>query len=258
LDRHDFKGIFLGYTATDQNIVYLDLDLGVVKCSHHAQFDEAWYLQPTRPPAPQLLYDLGVTHEETEETEPSPISKVILDYRTPGMVEKVIIPWPPIASNGVSKLKWDPPTSSLHIHLLLRALTEELPCPITACAARAKSMTHKNIAVKIRKQDMALVYMSPNPYHEAFEQTMDLRKFDWSRHPTAGLELYEKDGRVHLAKISPSSPAAKIHEWRSRIQGAWLIQVDKCVGKSIDNVVNVFNKVAADKCDSVTLIFAHP
>jgi hypothetical protein len=47
LDRHDFKGIFLGYTATDQNIVYLDLNTGVVKRSHHNQFDEAWYLQRT-------------------------------------------------------------------------------------------------------------------------------------------------------------------------------------------------------------------
>jgi hypothetical protein len=36
LDRHDFTGIFLGYTATDQNIVYLDLDSGIVKHSHHA------------------------------------------------------------------------------------------------------------------------------------------------------------------------------------------------------------------------------
>ncbi len=56
LDRHDFKGIFLGYTATDQNIVYLDLDTGVVKRSHHAQFDEVWYLQQTQPPVAQLLY----------------------------------------------------------------------------------------------------------------------------------------------------------------------------------------------------------
>ena len=42
---------FLGYTATDQNIVCLDLDTGIVKQSHHAQFDEAWYLQDSRPPA---------------------------------------------------------------------------------------------------------------------------------------------------------------------------------------------------------------
>jgi hypothetical protein len=50
LDKHDFKGIFLGYTATDHNIVYLDLNLGIVKRSHHVKFDEAWYLQATRPP----------------------------------------------------------------------------------------------------------------------------------------------------------------------------------------------------------------
>jgi hypothetical protein len=45
-NHHDFKGIFifLEYTATDQNIVYLDLTSGVVKHSHHTQFDKAWYL----------------------------------------------------------------------------------------------------------------------------------------------------------------------------------------------------------------------
>ncbi len=63
LDQHDFKGLFLGYTAMDQNITYLDLDSGVVKASHHAQFDEAWYLQPSCPPAAQLLYDLGILPE---------------------------------------------------------------------------------------------------------------------------------------------------------------------------------------------------
>jgi hypothetical protein len=60
LDRHDFTGIFIGYTATDQNILYLDLDSGIVKSCHHAIFDEAWYMQPTRPLAAQLLYDLGL------------------------------------------------------------------------------------------------------------------------------------------------------------------------------------------------------
>jgi hypothetical protein len=60
LDHHGFTGIFLGYTATDQNILYLDLNLGIIKSCHHAIFDEAWYMQPTRPPAARLLYDLGL------------------------------------------------------------------------------------------------------------------------------------------------------------------------------------------------------
>jgi hypothetical protein len=55
LDCNDFTGIFLGFKATNQNIRYLNLESGVVKRSHHVQFDEAWYLQPSRPPAAQLL-----------------------------------------------------------------------------------------------------------------------------------------------------------------------------------------------------------
>ncbi len=45
LDKHDFKEIFLGYSATDRNDIYLNLFSSIVKWSHDAQFDEAWYLQ---------------------------------------------------------------------------------------------------------------------------------------------------------------------------------------------------------------------
>ncbi len=60
LDLHDFTRIFLGYMALDQNIWYLGLESGIVKETHHATFDEAWYMQPSRPPAAGLLYDLGL------------------------------------------------------------------------------------------------------------------------------------------------------------------------------------------------------
>jgi len=72
LDRHDFTGIFLGYTASDHNIRYLDLESGVVKSSHHAVFDEAWYMQPHWPPAAQLLFDLGLEPEERMISETGP------------------------------------------------------------------------------------------------------------------------------------------------------------------------------------------
>jgi hypothetical protein len=84
LDRHDFSGSFLGYTSTDQNIIYLDLNSGLVKSSHHATFDEAWYLQPSRPPAAQLLYDLGIEAEDVPVSEtrpdivPPPVSDIQL------------------------------------------------------------------------------------------------------------------------------------------------------------------------------------
>ncbi len=72
LDKNDYTGIFLGFTATDHNIRYLDLDSGLVKRSHHAEFDEAWYLQPTRPPAAQLSYDLGLELDPDDDPDEIP------------------------------------------------------------------------------------------------------------------------------------------------------------------------------------------
>ena len=67
----------------DQNIIYLDLDSGVVKSSHHAQFDEAWYLQPTCPPSAQLLYDLGVLPEpDPLESDSSSLKAVVTQVPT--------------------------------------------------------------------------------------------------------------------------------------------------------------------------------
>jgi hypothetical protein len=71
LDRHDFHGIFLGYTATDQNVIYMDIDSGRVKSSHHAFFDEAWYMQQSRPPAAQFLFNCGIVALEDLTPPPS-------------------------------------------------------------------------------------------------------------------------------------------------------------------------------------------
>jgi hypothetical protein len=93
-------------------------------------------------------------------------------------------------------------------------LTDDCPLPFTARAAHTKPLSCQNLAAELMEefrigvQDMVMVYMSPDPYHEAFEQTVNLRKFDLSKHPMGGLSLYARDGWVHLALISPSTPAA--------------------------------------------------
>ncbi len=135
---------------------------------------------------------------------------------------------------------------SKHLHLPLHTLTVETPRPTWACAAWTKPTKGRNLAAElvddfqIGVQDMMMVYMSPDPYHDAFEQTVDLRKFDLTKHATGGLSMYVRDGRVHLASIAPSTPAARIHNWRTRIRGAWLIKVGGIIVKSIHDVVRVF------------------
>ena len=86
-----------------------------------------------------------------------------------------------------------------------------------------------------------MVYMLPDPFHDAFEQTVDLWKFDLTKHATGGLSLYVRDGRVHLASIAPSTPAARINSWRTWIRGAWLIKVGGILVKSIEDVVWAFD-----------------
>ena len=109
LDRHDYTGIFLGYTATDKNILYLDTTTGTVKTSHHAVFDEAWYLQPKRPPAAQLLYDLGLTTNDDLGLTPN-------DAAPPDSTHTNIesSKWPPPAPNAKRRdEKWYPPLQAL-------------------------------------------------------------------------------------------------------------------------------------------------
>eukprot|EP00985_Skeletonema_marinoi_P014208 scaffold7170_cov177-Skeletonema_marinoi.AAC.1 len=71
LDKHHFDGLFIGYSRSDENIRYIDLSSGRVKLCHHAYFDECWYLQDSRPPAAQLLYDLGVGFDQPEAPPPA-------------------------------------------------------------------------------------------------------------------------------------------------------------------------------------------
>jgi hypothetical protein len=65
----------------------------------------------------------------------------------------------------------------------------------------------------IAKGDLATVYLSLDPYFDAFKQPINLCKFNITRHATVDLDLYESDGQVHLMRMIPGTPAAKIPDW---------------------------------------------
>ena len=291
LDRNDFTGIFLGYTATDQNVQYIDLTSGIVKTSHHADFDEVWYLQPTRPPAAQLLYDLGL-----EVDEPS----IITTSDAPPPQETMVstkVPWPPMKSHSAT-IKWGIPALSRISPLPLRESASP-PCtsayrPHTAAAARLVAQCHatesvlhddaaftddmfSNICLRgtinrtkaslaselvseflITQKDIAPIYMSPCPYFDSFEEEIDLRKFDISKHRTAGLCLTQVNGRLILGAMAASTPGAKIPRWRTRLKGAWLIQIGGTPVHSIAEAQKEFLRLSLEASRTVTLLFSHP
>jgi hypothetical protein len=161
-------------------------------------------------------------------------------------------------------MKWPVPINSRNLHLPLRLLMDAPPRIFPARAAHAKQVSKRNLAAElveefnIGTQDMAIIYMSPDPYHDAFEQTIDLLKFDLSQHPTGGLVLYDRVGRGHLTSISPGSPAARIHNWRSRIRGAWLIKVGDTLIASSADVATAFDTLRGSASASTTILFSHP
>jgi len=160
-------------------------------------FDEAWYLQPTQPPAAQLLYDLGIEAEDESVSIHGP-----LQLTPQGTITTITIPWPPLPQSSLPKKVWDTPPSVFYTPLPLQLA--DAPTPITARAAWTwvtptplsnRDHTSQTVtAYLIGPRDMDMIYMSPDPYGRMFEEPLDLRKFDLSKHPTAGLRLNNKDG----------------------------------------------------------------
>jgi dUTP pyrophosphatase len=76
LDLNTSAGIFLGYTATDKNIVYRDSVTGRFKTATHVIFDEAGMTLPAADcsPTAKALQELGygTAQEETEEIHSEP------------------------------------------------------------------------------------------------------------------------------------------------------------------------------------------
>ena len=229
LDEHAFDGIFLGYAATEQNIRYLDLHSGVVKRSHHAIFDEAWYSSSKRPPAARFLYELGLRNET-----------LLTD-----MQEQASTRTDPMA---------DPTPDQLPFTPLLRR-----PAVHAVQDARRTSEAHSIIEeYGIGAGDMAMVYISTDPFGVEFDETLNIGKLDTTKTPTAGLLFTVQDDRLILSGMSTKSPGDRHRCWRSRLKGAWLISVAGNSVSTRDDVVNVFAQLERSKAKECKLLFAHP
>jgi hypothetical protein len=253
LDRHDFTGLFLGYTSTNQNIRYLDLTSGLTKTCHHATFDEAWYLQDARPPVAQLLYQLGLKDNSSFTTRPPDRPFRVAHY-------------PPLPSS-TSAL---PNTAPAHMHHLPLHLSLEPHTPGAAlhaitwslhsgtCIAPTKTDTTMSLLYGVSVADVAQVYLSLTPYNDAFEEKIDLQKFDFTRHRAAGMTFLPQDNRLILTSIVPSTLGARIPHWRTRLRGAWLLSVNGTPVQTLADVHQAFHGLSLSQSASCILLFAHP
>ncbi len=176
--------------------------------------------------------DLDIDHESTLQI---PVLYTLLAPITTHPNRMTTSSWPPPPASTKLPLyafpRWTPPPASTRLPLPLRETAAYQPH--TAAAAQVLANTdgppnlqsfalyqpnppqHKNASelvseFLISKHNMAMIYLSPNPYFDAFEEIIDIRRFDLSKHCLAGLCLIEHDGHLFLGGISPSTPTVKI------------------------------------------------
>lgn len=257
LDKHHFTGIFLGYSATDQNIKYMDLDTGIEKTTHHAVFDEAWYLQSSRPPAAQLLYDLGLVEvDDSEENESSTAAPLPPASYPPDITRSKC---PEKSINGAIQLplpfRLGPTPNSVGARA---AKTSHLdPYADTVLATKSPDGTAVS-NYGISRRDLAQVYISQHPYNASFEEQVNLKRFLNDNNPSAGMRFKIINDRLILETIDKSTPCARIPRWRSRLKGAWLIKVGDVFIHSLADVHKAFEDLVVAKEESTTLLFSHP
>ncbi len=58
--------------------------------------------------------------------------------------------------------------------------------------------------------------------------------------------------------MSPSTPTAKIHNWRTHVWGAWLIKIDHTTVTSLEEAHAAFEVLRELDATSTVLLFAHP
>ncbi|KAL7545863.1 hypothetical protein ACHAWF_009219 [Thalassiosira exigua] len=176
----------------------------------------------------------------------------------------------PIVESLATEL-YDVPPLAKALMLPLR-LTEmpSLDHPLAAAAARVSLFdrvvpTPTKEAASLILDEFAIgrdtteqVYMSPSPYSDGFEEVIDLRKFDLSKHRAAGLSFVVQRKRILVASMSPGTPGAKIPRWRSRIRGAWLRKVNGTAVSTIKEAHATFAAVVASDAISAVLTFSHP
>ncbi len=103
-----------------------------------------------------------------------------------------------------------------------------------------------------------MIYVSLNPYSSAFEEELDLHKFDITTHCSAGLCFFEKNERLLLASMAPSTPGARIPRWRTCLRGAWLLEINGTPFLTIKDAHATFAYLASKNKPSYTLLFSHP
>ncbi len=108
----------------------------------------------------------------------------------------------------------------------------------------------------INALDMAMVYVSPDPYGMASEE--ELSTFNFNMHCTAGYASSRKITNSYSHLWHQAHRVLKSLTGEQKIQGVWLIQIDDILVTSIADSQAIFQRLYSNGTSNCTLIFSHP
>jgi hypothetical protein len=109
----------------------------------------------------------------------------------------------------------------------------------------------------ISSKDREMVYLSPSPFNNAFEEILDLRCYNPTISPTAGIICEEKSSKLFLRDMQKSTPAAKIRAWRSRLRGARIIAVNDTLVDTIEELSKALLQLKDSGHKHCRILLAH-
>ena len=95
----------------------------------------------------------------------------------------------------------------------------------------------------ITRRDVEQIYFSPHHYGYAYEESFGFMGSPTVVHPTAGLELIERDGKVIITDIAAGTPCAKIPRWKTRLRNTCLERVNDTPITSISVAIDTFARI---------------
>jgi hypothetical protein len=194
-DPNAHDGIFLGYRATMDNIIYWDVNTQRVKTAKHKTYDEVQYgTDPAnRSPAAQHLMEIatGASHHHNRTDKLRETSK------------------PEFEQNDETPL-------DANLQTLL-----DSPLPESAAAAKVQQPT----AVELRQQ-LEMLDVTTNIFEPAVSETLQLK----GTHDTLGLitqQHPEYSETVVFQRCHPGTVSHKtIRRWKSRLKGSIIRMID--------------------------------
>ena len=97
------------------------------------------------------------------------------------------------------------------------------------------------------------INLSSNPFDYTTTRTINTN----TKHPTLGLQLQTcaQYNKPKLQSCQPSTPAARLHNWRSELQNSYILKINNTTIKTMQDIISTISKAKQQSNEPITITF---